>query len=92
VGGDPFQRPPPRRPEALEAGELELRRDARRPGPVDELARARDDRRGRRLGGRVSCSRPLRCGSRIGVDAEANLASALGDERREPVGEGGAFC
>jgi hypothetical protein len=68
-----LQRPPAGRAEALEAGELRLHRDAGRGGCRDQRAAIRRD------------------GVGIGpgrVEAEADLAAALGNERREPVGKG----
>jgi hypothetical protein len=73
-GGDHLlERSPARGAETLEAGELRLDRDAGRARGVDE--------------------RPALLGDRLGivadgVEAEADLAATLGDERREPVGKG----
>ncbi len=67
-----LERSPAGRAEALEACELRLHSDARRSGGADQLAALIGDRRCVRAGG---------------IEPEADLAAALGDERREPVGE-----
>ena len=88
---DLFEGEPAGGAEALEAGELRLDRDARRAGPVDQVAAVLGDRDGRQLSGRrlgIAGARPLpgQLG-RIGVEAEADLAAALFDERRKPIGK-----
>jgi hypothetical protein len=70
--GDLLERPPPRRAEALEAGKLELDRDDRLGGRRDQLARSADTGLN---------------GGRVRVEAKADLAAALRNERREPVGK-----
>jgi hypothetical protein len=67
-----FQRSPTPGAETLEAGELRLDGDAGRARGLDERPALRGDRLG------VVAE---------GVEAEADLAATLGDERREPVGE-----
>ena len=71
-GDDLLQRPPARRAEALEARELWLHRHAGRGGGRDQLTA---------LAGHRPGVVPR------GIEAEADLAATLGDERREPVGE-----
>lgn len=92
-GAGRLQRRPAGRAESLEAGELRLDRDAGGPRLLDQAATVIGDRGGRPLGGgrlRVPGPRPvpgqLR---RVGVEAEADLAAALFDERREPIREFG---
>jgi hypothetical protein len=63
---------PARGAEALEAGQLCLDRDAGRGGRLDQR---------RALFGDRPCVVPG------GIETEADLAAALADERREPVGE-----
>ena len=86
-GDDRLERPPARPAEALEAGELRLGGDAGGAGRRDQRQAVLGDRVGRGLGGsaRRPRARPQR--GRIGVEPEADLAAALVDERREPVGE-----
>jgi hypothetical protein len=86
------QRPPAGRSEPLEARELELDRDARRSGRVDQGATVKRDRSRRALGGRAlrrggGVDRVGQQARRIGVEPERDLASALADDRREAVGE-----
>ena len=85
------ERRPAGRAEALEAGELRLDRDAGGAGALDQRAAVGDDRGGGQLGGQRAGTgghRPLpgQLG-RVGVEAEADLAAALLDERRQPIGE-----
>ena len=84
------RRLPPRRAEALEAGELELDRDAGRPGALDQLGAVRRDGAGSvfrgRIVGAVAAARAEL--GRIGVEPEDDLAAAVLDRRREPVGKG----
>jgi hypothetical protein len=59
---------------------------------LDQLAAVREHRRGGSLGSRdaTGVSRlplPGQLG-RVGVEAEADLAAALGYQRREPIGKG----
>ena len=84
---DPLERHPALRAEALEAGELRLDRDAGGRRRLDQLEAAVADRLGRGPGGRLPRREPLRRPGWIRVEAEAYLAAALGDERREPVGK-----
>jgi len=71
---------------------LGLDRDAGRSGPFDQVAAVLGDRGGGQLSGwcpGIAGARPLPgelC--RVGVEAEADLAAALFDERREPISEG----
>jgi hypothetical protein len=70
---------------------LRLHRDAGGAGPVDQVAAVLGDRGGRQLCDRrlgIACARP-RPGQlgRVGVEAEADLAAALFDERRKPIGK-----
>ncbi len=81
---------PARRSEALEAGELGLCRDAGGARSLDQRpAVGRDSRRGT-LGG--ACA-PIATGlagadlGRVRIEAEADLAAALFDERRQPIRE-----
>jgi hypothetical protein len=90
-GTNLFEGEPAGGAEALEAGELRLDRDAGGAGAVDQVAAVLGDRDGRQLSGRrlrIAGTRPLpgQLG-RIGVEAEADLAAALFDERREPIGK-----
>jgi hypothetical protein len=90
-GADLFQGAPAGRAEALEAGELRLDGDAGRSRLVDQAAAVGGDRGGRQLCGRgagIAWRLPLpgQLG-RVGVEAEADLAAALFDERRQPIGE-----
>jgi len=83
------QRRPAGSAEALEAGELGLDRDAGRAGAVDQGAAVLGDSGGGALGGRGALTAgpvPGQLG-RVGVEAEADLAAALRNERREPIGE-----
>jgi hypothetical protein len=86
-----FQSTPSRCPESLEAGQLGLDRDTGGARPLDQDLAVRGDRGGRQLsGGRFSVARrrpvPGQLG-RVGVEAETDLAAALFDERREPIGK-----
>ena len=57
------------------------------PALLDQLAAVGDDRVGGSLG-RIAGSAGVRGQRRgVGVEAEADLAAALGGERRQPVGE-----
>jgi hypothetical protein len=79
-GDDPLQGRPSGRPEPLEAGELRLDGDARRSGGCDQTETVLGDRLGGGLpwiGGSARLS--LEPG-RIGIEAEADLASPLLDE------------
>lgn len=89
-GADLGERRPTGRAEPLEAGELGLDRDAGGTGALDQRATVGDDRPGRTLGSRGGRNvRPLPGElRRIGVEAEADLAAALFDERRKPIREG----
>jgi hypothetical protein len=86
------QRCPPGRTEPLEAGELWLDGDAGRSGALDQRAAVRGNRRSRPLGdrrvvaGRIGKGLPAQL-RRVGVEAEADLATALLDKRRQPIGE-----
>lgn len=86
-----FQSGPAGSAEALEAGELRLDRDAGGTRPVDQVAAVLGDRGGSQLGGRplgIAGALPLPGElRRIGVESEADLAAALFDERREPIGK-----
>jgi hypothetical protein len=82
---------PARRSEPLEAGELGLDRDAGGAGALDQVTAVVGDCGGSQLGGRclgVARARPApgQLG-RVGVEAETDLAAALLDERREPIGK-----
>jgi hypothetical protein len=62
-----------------------------RPGPLDQVAAVLGDRDRNQLGRRrlgIARARPLpgQLG-RVGVEAEADLAAALLDERRKPIGK-----
>ncbi len=90
-GADAFEGGPARCSQALEAGELRLDRDAGRAGLADQVAAVLGDRGGSQLGGRrlgIARLRPLpgQLG-RVGVEAEADLAATLFDERRKPIGK-----
>jgi len=82
---------PARRPEALEARELELDGDARRPGGVDQRRAVLGDGGGRRLrrfragGGGGRRLRPQT--RRVGVEPQDELRSPLGDATFEPRAE-----
>ncbi len=77
--------------EALEAGELRLDRDARRPGRLDQRTAVRENGVGGGLGGRTfALPRPPLEPVRIRIEPETDLAAALLDERRQPVGKCGA--
>jgi hypothetical protein len=86
-----FQRLPSGCAEPLEAGQLGLDGDAGGARLLDQDPAVLGDRGGGELSGRrlgVPRLRP-RSGQlgRIGVEAEADLAAALFDERREPIGK-----
>jgi len=86
-----FQRPPSGGAEPLETGQLGLDGDAGGACLLDQGPAVLGDRGGGELSGRrlgVPRLRP-RVGKlgRIGVEAETDLAAALFDERRKPVGK-----
>ncbi len=92
VGGHFAERLPPRRAQPLEAGELGLDGDARRPSRVDQRAAVNVHGDGRapcrrgvgaRARGGVARSRPQRL--RVGVEAEHDLRLPLRDALREHV-------
>jgi len=88
-GADFFQGSPARRAQPLEAGELRLYSDAGRSGLLDQPATVAGDRGGCQLGSRYLRNTgpvPAQLG-RVGVEAEADLAAALFDERRKPIRE-----
>jgi hypothetical protein len=86
-----FQRLPSGCTEALEAGQLGLDGDAGGTRSLDQDPAVLGNRGGgelcgRRLGGPRLRPLPGQLG-RIGVEAEADLAAALFDERRKPIGK-----
>jgi hypothetical protein len=81
---------PARRAQPLETGELGLDRDAGGAGKLDQPSAVEGDGVRRQLGGRpLGLGARIRSGEfpRIRVEAKADLAAALIDERREPICE-----
>jgi hypothetical protein len=75
----------------LEAGELGLDRDTGRPRLLDQAVALLVDGDRRPLGDVTQVALGRRLGRQrawIGIEPEADLAAALLDERRQPVGEG----
>jgi len=70
---------------------LGLDGDAGGAGPLDQVATVVGDRGGGQLcGRRLGVARPLPLPGqlgRVGVEAETDLAAALFNERREPIGK-----
>jgi hypothetical protein len=96
-GGDRLEGAPAHGAEPLEAGQLRLDGNAGRPGGVDGTDAVLGDRSGREesdlalVGGlavRADRAGPELGG--VGIEPEADLAAALLDEPRQPVGECGA--
>jgi hypothetical protein len=89
-GADRFQRRPAGSAEALEGRQLRLDRDAGGAGALDQRPAVGGNGGGGELG-RVGASIGLRPApgklGRVGVEAEADLALALVDERGEPIGK-----
>jgi len=84
---------PTGRAEALEAGELRLDGDAGGASALDQATAVGDDGSRGGLGGITAGGyggrpRSAQLGG-IGVEAEADLAAALFDERRKPIREAG---
>jgi hypothetical protein len=90
-GADLFERAPAGSAEPLEAGKLRLDGDTGGAGPLDQGPTVAGDRGSRQLGRRrlgIACRLPLPGQfGRVGVEAEADLAATLFDERRQPIGK-----